>query len=144
MNSICCRDLKVAYNGTDVISNLNLEVPSGTWTTVIGPNGAGKSSLMHAILGLVPSTGSVEISGYEVSDLPLLSTFEPFSEPSSRVFENIIPIGVMNEGTYWPDWARIAAFSDEMIIGPYKGRRTVEIRVYIWDSDNIPNFVHLS
>ena len=78
----------------------------------------------------------------EVSDLPLLSTFEPFSEPSSRVFENIIPIGVMNEGTYWPDWARIAAFSDEMIIGPYKGRRTVEIRVYIWDSDNIPNFVH--
>jgi len=55
MNSIYCQNLEVAYNGNAVISDLDLKVSSGTWTTVIGPNGAGKSSLMHAILGLVPS-----------------------------------------------------------------------------------------
>ena len=71
MNSICCRGVKVDYNGNEVISDLNLEVSSGTWTTVIGPNGAGKSSLMHAILGLVPSKGSIEISGHEVTELSL-------------------------------------------------------------------------
>ena len=108
MNSICCRDLKVAYNGTDVISNLNLEVPSGTWTTVIGPNGAGKSSLMHAILGLVPSTGSVEISGYEVSDLPLSDLAknvafvpqEPVIPDGMKVFDYVLLGRIHNLGFF--------------------------------------------
>ena len=69
MNSIYCQNLEVAYNGNAVISDLDLKVSSGTWTTVIGPNGAGKSSLIHAILGLVPSKGSIQISGDEVSNL---------------------------------------------------------------------------
>lgn len=29
MNSICCRGVKVDYNGNEVISDLNLEVSSG-------------------------------------------------------------------------------------------------------------------
>ena len=57
--------------------------------------------------------------------LPVLSTFEQFSEPGSRAFESVVPVGVLQPGGYWPDWIRLTGFNDQMIIGPHKGRRKV-------------------
>lgn len=108
MNSICCRGVKVDYNGNEVISDLNLEVSSGTWTTVIGPNGAGKSSLMHAILGLVPSKGSIEISGHEVTELSLPNLAknvafvpqEPVIPNGMKVFDYVLLGRIHNLGFF--------------------------------------------
>jgi molybdopterin-binding protein len=42
----------------------------GTVVAVIGPNGAGKTSLLRALAGLLPATGSVVVAGREVGGLP--------------------------------------------------------------------------
>ncbi|MGB8650207.1 MAG: ATP-binding cassette domain-containing protein, partial [Mycobacteriales bacterium] len=42
----------------------------GEVVALVGPNGAGKTSLLRALAGLAPATGSVEIGGREVAGLP--------------------------------------------------------------------------
>ena len=41
----------------------------GEWLCLIGPNGAGKSSILRSIVGLVSSTGSIEVGGRTIRDL---------------------------------------------------------------------------
>ncbi|GAA1186557.1 ABC transporter ATP-binding protein [Ornithinimicrobium humiphilum] len=54
-------DLRVAYDGTEVLRGMDLELRTGEWLGLIGPNGSGKSTLLRALVGLVPSSGSVEL-----------------------------------------------------------------------------------
>jgi len=60
---------RVEYEGCPVVVGLNEHVAEGEWLCIIGPNGAGKSSLLRAIAGLVPYTGSLQVGGHEVSAL---------------------------------------------------------------------------
>jgi len=60
---------RVEYEGCTVVVGLDERVAAGEWLCVIGPNGAGKSSLLRAIAGLVAYSGSVQVSGREVSAL---------------------------------------------------------------------------
>lgn len=53
--------LRVAYDGTEVLRGIDLELHTGEWLGLIGPNGSGKSTLLRALVGLVPSTGTVEL-----------------------------------------------------------------------------------
>jgi iron complex transport system ATP-binding protein len=57
------QDLSVALSGQGILVDVRLAVPSGSWLCVIGPNGAGKTTLVHAIAGLVPRRGSIELWG---------------------------------------------------------------------------------
>lgn len=41
----------------------HVEAAAGQVVAVIGPNGAGKTTLLHALAGLVPMEGSVEVAG---------------------------------------------------------------------------------
>lgn len=52
-----------------ILSDLNLDIPPGKWTSIIGPNGAGKSSLLQAIAGLLKWDGSITIDGVNISSL---------------------------------------------------------------------------
>jgi len=52
-------DLTVRYGDRTVIDRLSVRFAPGRVTAVAGPSGAGKSSLVGAILGFVPSTGTV-------------------------------------------------------------------------------------
>lgn len=51
--------LSVHYRSLWALADLTLAVRPGRLTGIIGPNGAGKSTLLKAMLGLVPSEGSV-------------------------------------------------------------------------------------
>lgn len=52
------------YHGKNVVTDLDLCVPSGSIYGFLGPNGAGKSTTMKMILGLVkPTKGSVTVLG---------------------------------------------------------------------------------
>jgi len=53
------RDFCVDYGQVRALEGAALDVEAGRIVTVIGPNGAGKSTLLNAIMGVLPSRGSV-------------------------------------------------------------------------------------
>ena len=53
------------------LKNVSAQFPKGAITSIIGPNGAGKSTYFNLLSGaLVPSSGSVEFEGRDVTGLP--------------------------------------------------------------------------
>lgn len=68
--ALAARAIDVGYQGTTVISGLDLEISPGRLTGIIGPNGCGKSTLLKALSRLVQvSAGHVEIAGRPLSAL---------------------------------------------------------------------------
>jgi branched-chain amino acid transport system ATP-binding protein len=53
--------LDVRYGAVHAVRGLSFEVAPGEIVGLIGANGAGKSSTLHALMGLVPATGSVRL-----------------------------------------------------------------------------------
>ena len=69
--SIRLEDLTVGYGGTPVVSNLDIEFPSGKLSMVVGGSGCGKSTLLKHILQLhVPISGKIFIGGHDISSMP--------------------------------------------------------------------------
>jgi len=67
------RDLHVSYGKVEAVHGVSLDVEAGSIVTVIGPNGAGKSTLLSALMGLLPSRGTVRYAGHDVADVPVES-----------------------------------------------------------------------
>jgi ATP-binding cassette subfamily B protein len=66
------RHLNFAYDGTEVLHDINLRIPAGTSLAIVGPTGSGKSTLA----GLVPRNydappGTVLIDGIPARNYPL-------------------------------------------------------------------------
>jgi ABC-type branched-subunit amino acid transport system ATPase component len=57
------RDLHAGYGRAEVLHGLTITARAGKVITVIGPNGAGKSTLLNALMGVLPSRGTVEYDG---------------------------------------------------------------------------------
>jgi branched-chain amino acid transport system ATP-binding protein len=52
------KDLHARYGKVEALHGANLKVEAGQIVTVIGPTGAGKSTMLAAIMGALPITGS--------------------------------------------------------------------------------------
>lgn len=61
------RQLTIYRGPCAILSDLNLDIPQGKWTSVIGPNGAGKSSLLQAMTDLLKWDGSITIDGVNIA-----------------------------------------------------------------------------
>ena len=61
--------LSVSYGKVEAVHAVSLTVPEGGIVTVIGPNGAGKTTLLSAIVGLLPSRGTIEYNAVNVEGL---------------------------------------------------------------------------
>nr|WP_182354647.1 ATP-binding cassette domain-containing protein [Flaviflexus huanghaiensis] len=48
---------------SQILSGIDLDIAEGTTMAILGPNGSGKSSLVRAVLGIYPHTGSIELLG---------------------------------------------------------------------------------
>ncbi|QUM86181.1 MULTISPECIES: ABC transporter ATP-binding protein [unclassified Moritella] len=58
-----------AFDGTQVLNNINLSVFKGEITTIIGKSGEGKSVLLKHIIGLLtPDSGSILFNGKSLSE----------------------------------------------------------------------------
>ncbi|CEH34453.1 ABC transporter ATP-binding protein [Romboutsia lituseburensis] len=67
--AILIKDLKMNFDGKEVLKGINLEIDKGNIIGYIGPNGAGKSTTVKIILGLVEGyTGVVKIFGEDISE----------------------------------------------------------------------------
>ena len=57
----------VSYGKKQILRNIDVTVPSGSFTAVIGRNGCGKSTLLYAISGIITYDGDVLFDGDELS-----------------------------------------------------------------------------
>jgi zinc transport system ATP-binding protein len=61
---IVVNDMSFAYNGHEVLKNVNLTVNDGEFLALIGPNGGGKTTLLKLMLGLLePKHGTIRVFG---------------------------------------------------------------------------------
>ena len=67
------RDLHAGYGRAEVLHGLSISADVGQVITVIGPNGAGKSTLLNALMGALPSKGTVD---YDIKPVGLLTMEE--------------------------------------------------------------------
>ena len=71
---ITVSDLRVSYDGTEVLHGIDASFPDGKITAIIGPNGCGKSTTLRSLVRMAP-----QISGrimLDDQDLSLLSPQE--------------------------------------------------------------------
>lgn len=59
--------LSVRYGAVLAVDDVDLQVGRGEVVSLLGPSGCGKSSLLHAVAGLVPAAGTVQVDGRDVS-----------------------------------------------------------------------------
>jgi branched-chain amino acid transport system ATP-binding protein len=96
---LALRDVSRAFGGLKAVSNVSLEVPTGSLSALIGPNGAGKTTLFALMSGFLrPDSGSVHFDGQDITGraphlsaaLGMTRTFQivqPFAQQTVR--ENI-------------------------------------------------------
>jgi iron complex transport system ATP-binding protein len=65
--ALAVRELGVHLGGRQILRDVTLDVPVGSWVCVVGPNGAGKTTLLHAVAGLVSFEGEVELWGRPIA-----------------------------------------------------------------------------
>jgi ABC-type lipoprotein export system ATPase subunit len=64
------RNLKHAYNGTEVLSVPAWRAEQGAHWLILGPSGSGKTTLLHILAGILrPSSGSASVAGQELPAL---------------------------------------------------------------------------
>ena len=92
LHALRTRDVRVAFNGTEVVRGVDLELRAGEWLGLIGPNGSGKSSYLRSLLGLVPRSGTVELGDGRVpgpTDLSFMPQ-TPELPPGMTVVEYVL------------------------------------------------------
>jgi multiple sugar transport system ATP-binding protein len=59
------------WQSTDVIEDINLDIPDGEFWVLVGPSGCGKSTILRTIAGLeTPTSGNIYIGDRLVNQIP--------------------------------------------------------------------------
>ena len=69
-------DLHVAYGRVEAVRGVSLSLAHGQIVSVIGPNGAGKTTLLAAVMGLLPSRGTLRFEGEDLRGLDVEARVE--------------------------------------------------------------------
>lgn len=71
MSVLAASDLRISYNGREVVHGISFEIEEGETLALVGESGSGKSTTAHAILGLLPSGGTVDGGSVVLGDLDI-------------------------------------------------------------------------
>lgn len=117
--AISLRAIRLNYERTVVLENIDLEVSEGSWIALIGPNGGGKTTLLRIIMGLLkPLSGKVEVfgqrpgKGYQgVAYVPQRVPFDPCFPISVR---EVVLTGRLHT---LPFWGRYTSYDEAAMYG---------------------------
>lgn len=107
------RGLSHRYGDLEVLSDIDLTIPSGQIVVIVGPSGCGKSTLIRMIGGLErPSAGVVNQIGAPPADSlnPLTYIFQDFALLPWRTVEGNVSLALEDHGL--PDAERRAIIAD--------------------------------
>lgn len=83
--TLATRNLSVVYpDGTKAVESVDFALGEKESIALIGANGAGKTSLLLALVGALPSSGSIEVDGMELCK----KTLEAVRRRVGMVFQN--------------------------------------------------------
>lgn len=66
---LSARGLSTSYQGARVLSDLDVDIPTGAITTLIGPNGCGKSTLLKSLATVLDFSGTVTLNGRDIRSM---------------------------------------------------------------------------
>jgi iron complex transport system ATP-binding protein len=62
-----CQNLFFQYEQTEILHDINLEVPPGVFCALLGRNGSGKTTLLQSLNGVLrPKSGKIEVDGLDI------------------------------------------------------------------------------
>lgn len=67
--TVSASHLNLEIRGTQILRDVTFTAPSGAVTAIVGPNGSGKTSLLRAITGELPATGTVQLNHTNVQSM---------------------------------------------------------------------------
>ncbi|QDC07888.1 ABC transporter ATP-binding protein [Oceanicola sp. D3] len=93
MYDLSCTDLTKKFGTFTAVSDVSLDIPSGSFFSILGPSGCGKTTLMRMIAGFEsPTAGDIRIKGESVLNLP------PNRRNVKMVFQHLALFPMMSVG----------------------------------------------
>jgi len=81
--AIRLRGLRKTFGEVVAVDSVDLDIADGEFLTLLGPSGSGKTTVLRMIAGFeLPTSGSIELGGRDVSQLP------PFARDVNTVFQD--------------------------------------------------------
>ena len=66
------RNVKKAYDGTEILKGITLDIGKGEIVSILGPSGAGKTTLLNLILGITDiDEGQLLYDGEDITHVPM-------------------------------------------------------------------------
>ncbi len=95
-NIIELKNISIAFDGDQVLDNLNLDIRDGEFITFLGPSGCGKTTTLRIIGGFVePDSGDVMFDSQKINGVPAYkrqvnTIFQRYALfPHLNVYENV-------------------------------------------------------
>jgi peptide/nickel transport system ATP-binding protein len=84
---LAVQNLRVTFGDFVAVADTSFSVQAGESFGIVGESGSGKSTVLRAICGLAPKTGSVQLVGNAAQDLPAPGS-KPFRRLVQMVFQD--------------------------------------------------------
>ena len=70
-NSLALRDVRFSYKEKEVLHEISMDIPEGSFVALVGPSGSGKSTIARLIASLWDvDSGSISIGGADIRKIP--------------------------------------------------------------------------
>ena len=88
--AIVLKDISKSFSDQLVVNNFSVNITEGELFVLLGSSGSGKSTVLRIIAGLLlPDSGSVELNGIDVTNLPTQKRNTGFVFQNYAIFKHM-------------------------------------------------------